>query len=98
MRFCKFYPNFDIESALQEEKLSFTFTHICFLIFVIQNLDISQDRCEQLNLKGEILDQDHSEPLEEILKRVQFNKINLEGTSLNDEVFLQRYINCFMYY
>ncbi|XP_029676053.1 uncharacterized protein LOC115243314 [Formica exsecta] len=51
----------------------------------IENLDISQDRCEQLNLKGEILDQDHSEPLEEILKRVQFNKINLEGTSLNDE-------------
>ncbi|XP_029178207.1 uncharacterized protein LOC114945991 [Nylanderia fulva] len=51
----------------------------------LKTLDISQDRCEELNLKGEVLDQDHSEPLEEILKRVQFNKINLEGTSLNDE-------------
>ncbi|XP_072767664.1 uncharacterized protein [Anoplolepis gracilipes] len=55
------------------------------VLIQLKNLDISQDRCEQLNLKGEILDQDHSEPLEEILKRVQFNKINLEGTSLNDE-------------
>ncbi|XP_067206037.1 serine-rich adhesin for platelets [Linepithema humile] len=51
----------------------------------LENLNISQDRCEELNLKGETLDQDHSEPLEEILKRVQFNKIDLEGTSLNDE-------------
>lgn len=92
MRFCKFYSNFDVESALQEEKFSFTFMHLCFFIFVKQNLDISQDRCEQLNLRGEILDQDHSEPLEEILKRVQFNKINLEGASLNDEVILQKYI------
>ncbi|EZA52880.1 Leucine-rich repeat-containing protein [Ooceraea biroi] len=51
----------------------------------LENLDLSEDRCEELDLKGETLDQDHSEPLEEILKRIQFNKINLEGTSLNDE-------------
>lgn len=37
-------------------------------------------------MKGEALDQDHTEPLEEILKRIQFNKINLEGSFLNDEV------------
>jgi len=43
---------------------------------------MSQDRCEELNLKEEVLDQDRIEPLEEILKRIQFNKINLERTSL----------------
>lgn len=72
--------------------MNYTFS----LFFVIQNLNLSQDRCEELNLKGETLDQDHSEPLEEILKRVQFNKIDFEGTSLNDEVFLQKM--CMDYY
>jgi len=65
----------------------------------MQNLNISEDRCEELNLKGEILDQDHSEPLEEILKRIQFNKIDLEATSLNDEVLsinnFSRYFLCY---
>ncbi|KAG5322514.1 PPR37 phosphatase, partial [Pseudoatta argentina] len=51
----------------------------------LENLDISHDRCEELNLRGEILNQNHIEPLEEILKRVQFNKIILEKTFLTDE-------------
>lgn len=59
---------------------------------------MSQDRCEELNLKGEILNQDNSEPLEEILKRVQFKKINLEGTSLSEEVFVRRTHDDYFFY
>ncbi|XP_011255630.1 uncharacterized protein LOC105250932 [Camponotus floridanus] len=79
---------------VNREDLIFSYKESCIrhntkplpnVLVQLENLDVSQDRCEQLNLKGEILDQDHSEPLEEILKRVQFNKINLEGASLNDE-------------
>lgn len=49
-------------------------------------MDTFELRNEELDLKGQILDINHAEPLEEIFKRVQFNKINLEATSLNDEV------------
>ena len=53
----------------------------------IQNLETFEIRCEELDLKGEILDINRAEPLEEIFKRVQFDKVNLEATSLDDEVF-----------
>jgi hypothetical protein len=76
-----FCPNFNICKRKYFNSFLYTFP------FVKQNLNISEDRCEELNLKGEILDRDHSEPLEEILKRIQFNKIDLEATSLNNEVF-----------
>lgn len=36
------------------------------------------------------MDQAHCEPLEEILKRVQFNRINVEGTSLSEEVLFPK--------
>lgn len=48
---------------------------------------MSEERNNEFNLKGVNLDLNHSETLEEILKRIQFNKIDLEATSLNDEVF-----------
>ncbi|KAF3425993.1 hypothetical protein E2986_11981 [Frieseomelitta varia] len=51
----------------------------------IINLETFEIRCEELNLKGEILDINRAEPLEEIFKRVQFDKVNLEATSLDDE-------------
>lgn len=55
--------------------------------FFKQNWDLSEERNNEFNLKGVNLDLNHSETLEEILKRIQFNKIDLEATSLNDEVF-----------
>lgn len=55
--------------------------------FFKQNWDLSEERNNEFNLKGINLDLNHSETLEEILKRIQFNKIDLEATSLNDEVF-----------
>lgn len=55
--------------------------------FLKQNWDLSEERNNEFNLKGVNLDLNHSETLEEILKRIQFNKIDLEATSLNDEVF-----------
>lgn len=39
-----------------------------------------------LSLKGELLTSASCEPLEEILKRIQLIKIDLESTSLDDEV------------
>lgn len=53
----------------------------------MQTLDISKARNEELNLKGQELNINHAETLEEIFKRVQFNKVDLEATSLNDEVY-----------
>lgn len=50
-------------------------------------MDISDDeRCPELSLKNECLDAPHCEPLEELLKRVQFEKIDVESSSLDDEV------------
>ncbi|PSN36949.1 hypothetical protein C0J52_15882 [Blattella germanica] len=51
----------------------------------LQKLDLDADRNECLNLKGELLCSIHCETLEEVLKRIQFKNINLEGTSLDDE-------------
>ncbi|KAK2578657.1 hypothetical protein KPH14_012146 [Odynerus spinipes] len=51
----------------------------------LESWDLSEERNNELNLKGINLDLNHSESLEEILKRIQFNKIDLEATSLNDE-------------
>nr|XP_050856467.1 uncharacterized protein LOC127066621 isoform X1 [Vespula vulgaris] len=51
----------------------------------LESWDLSEERNNEFNLKGVNLDLNHSETLEEILKRIQFNKIDLEATSLNDE-------------
>lgn len=51
----------------------------------LESWDLSEERINEFNLKGISLDLNHSEALEEILKRIQFNKIDLEATSLNDE-------------
>lgn len=57
-------------------------------MITMQNIDTFELRSEELDLKGQTLDINHAEPLEEIFKRVRFNKVNLEATSLDDEVFL----------
>ncbi|XP_046825169.1 uncharacterized protein LOC124426929 isoform X2 [Vespa crabro] len=51
----------------------------------LESWDLSEEYNNEFNLKGVNLDLNHSETLEEILKRIQFNKIDLEATSLNDE-------------
>lgn len=57
------------------------------VFFSLQKLEISDDeRCAEFCLKNESLNQYNCEPLEDILKRVQFEKIDLEATSLDDEV------------
>uniref|UniRef100_A0A1B6GJU9 Protein phosphatase 1 regulatory subunit 37 n=1 Tax=Cuerna arida TaxID=1464854 RepID=A0A1B6GJU9_9HEMI len=55
------------------------------IISQLQALDYEQDRNECLDLKGEILGPAACETLEEILKRIQFVTINLEGTNIDDE-------------
>ncbi|XP_043267553.1 uncharacterized protein [Venturia canescens] len=56
------------------------------LIAQLEKLDISDDdRCPELSLKNECLDPPRCEPLEELLKRVQFEKIDVESSSLDDE-------------
>ncbi|XP_076640320.1 uncharacterized protein LOC143351997 isoform X2 [Colletes latitarsis] len=55
------------------------------IISQLKTLDVSKRNSELLNLKGQTLDPDRCEPLEEIFKRVQFNKVDLEATSLDDE-------------
>lgn len=49
-------------------------------------MDCDQDRNECLDLKNEMLGPAACETLEEILKRVQFIAVNLEGTNIDDEV------------
>ncbi|XP_012280484.1 uncharacterized protein LOC105699773 isoform X2 [Orussus abietinus] len=51
----------------------------------LKKLDITDERHGELCLKGQHLGQNDCEPLEEIFKRIQFDKIDLEGTSLDDE-------------
>lgn len=50
---------------------------------------MTQERCDCLDLKldagGLSLDEKHCEPLEEIFKRLQFEKINLDSANLKDE-------------
>uniref|UniRef100_A0A1B6JTL2 Protein phosphatase 1 regulatory subunit 37 n=1 Tax=Homalodisca liturata TaxID=320908 RepID=A0A1B6JTL2_9HEMI len=55
------------------------------IISQLQALDYDQDRNECLDLKDEILGPAACETLEEILKRIQFVTINLEGTNIDDE-------------
>ncbi|KAG8266027.1 hypothetical protein J6590_080544 [Homalodisca vitripennis] len=55
------------------------------IISQLQTLDYDQDRNECLDLKDEILGPAACETLEEILKRIQFVTINLEGTNIDDE-------------
>jgi protein phosphatase 1 regulatory subunit 37 len=54
-------------------------------VLIAQTLDVDAVRNECLDLKGEVLSSVHCETLEEVLKRVQFKNINLEGTALDDE-------------
>ncbi|KAI4481560.1 hypothetical protein M0802_013939 [Mischocyttarus mexicanus] len=51
----------------------------------LENWDLSEERNNEFKLNGVYLDVNNSETLEEILKRIQFKKIDLEATSLNDE-------------
>lgn len=48
-------------------------------------MNITNDRIEELSLKNEELNKYHCEALEAILKRIQFIKIDLESSSLDDE-------------
>lgn len=61
---------------------------IAWLNYNLQILNFDAERNESLNLKGETLGAAECETLEEILKRVQFVTINLEGTGVDDEVSL----------
>ena len=60
------------------------FNHINCCGLQVLNFDV--ERNESLNLKGETLGAAECETLEEILKRVQFIVVNLEGTCIDDEV------------
>ncbi|XP_015191378.1 PREDICTED: serine-rich adhesin for platelets isoform X2 [Polistes dominula] len=51
----------------------------------LESWDLSEERNNEFNLNGINLDVNNSETLEEILKRIQFKKIDLGATSLNDE-------------
>ncbi|XP_014615078.1 PREDICTED: serine-rich adhesin for platelets isoform X1 [Polistes canadensis] len=51
----------------------------------LESWDLSEERNNEFKLNGINLDLNNSETLEEILKRIQFKKIDLEATSLNDE-------------
>lgn len=75
----------DVILAYKESCIKHNSDPLETVINQLKNLDTFELRNEELNLKGQILDINHAEPLEEIFKRVQFNKINLEATSLNDE-------------
>lgn len=55
---------------------------------IIRQLQMVKDftvRAESLNLQGEKLELKVVETLEEVFKRVQFNTIDVEGTSMDDE-------------
>lgn len=55
-----------------------------------QSLSTTELRNGELNLKGEMLDVNRAEPLEEVFKRIQFDKVDLQATFLDDEVGLPR--------
>ncbi|CAK9834568.1 Protein phosphatase 1 regulatory subunit 37 [Anthophora retusa] len=75
----------DLITAYKESCTKHNSDPLATVINQLENLDTSELRKEELNLKGETLDVNHAEPLEEIFKRIQFNKVDLEATSLNDE-------------
>ncbi|XP_063992639.1 uncharacterized protein LOC135170596 [Diachasmimorpha longicaudata] len=51
----------------------------------LEELDICNGRCDDFSLKDELLEKKHCEPLEELFKRIQFRKIDLEHSDLTDE-------------
>lgn len=51
----------------------------------LQSVTNFSERESELSLKGQRLDYKHVEALEEVFKRIQFNKIDLEGCSLDEE-------------
>ncbi|XP_015118892.1 uncharacterized protein LOC107042371 [Diachasma alloeum] len=51
----------------------------------LEELDICNGRCDDFSLKDESLEKKHCEPLEELFKRIQFRKIDLEHSGLTDE-------------
>ncbi|XP_034933703.1 protein phosphatase 1 regulatory subunit 37 [Chelonus insularis] len=55
------------------------------VIAQLEKLELINERCEELTLKNEQLSRNFCEPLEEVLKRLQFKKIDLESASLDDE-------------
>ncbi|CAL7941933.1 unnamed protein product [Xylocopa violacea] len=75
----------DLISAYKDSCLKHNSDPLETVINQLENLVTFELRGEELNLKGQPLDVNHAEPLEEIFKRIQFNKIDLEATSLNDE-------------
>ncbi|XP_033320438.1 uncharacterized protein LOC117217165 isoform X1 [Bombus bifarius] len=75
----------DVISSYKESCLKHNSDPLEIVINQLKNLDTLELRSEELDLKGQTLDINHAEPLEEIFKRVRFNKVNLEATSLDDE-------------
>ncbi|XP_076758303.1 uncharacterized protein LOC143427754 [Xylocopa sonorina] len=75
----------DLISAYKDSCLKHNSDPLETVINQLENLVTFELRGGELNLKGQTLDVNHAEPLEEIFKRIQFNKIDLENTSLNDE-------------
>ncbi|XP_054006910.1 uncharacterized protein LOC128891449 isoform X1 [Hylaeus anthracinus] len=75
----------DLISAYKASCIKHNTDPLEIVISQLETLDISKKNSELLNLKGQLLDSDHCEPLEEIFKRIQFNKVDLEATSLDDE-------------
>uniref|UniRef100_A0A0C9Q6R6 PPP1R37_0 protein n=1 Tax=Fopius arisanus TaxID=64838 RepID=A0A0C9Q6R6_9HYME len=51
----------------------------------LENLEIRNGRCEDFSLKEGVLEKKNCEPLEEVFKRLQFRKIDLEKSGLTDE-------------
>nr|XP_034190387.1 uncharacterized protein LOC117608843 isoform X1 [Osmia lignaria] len=75
----------DLILAYKESCIKHNAESLETVISQLETLDISKARNEELNLKGQKLNINHAETLEEIFKRVQFNKVDLEATFLNDE-------------
>ncbi|XP_076298241.1 uncharacterized protein LOC143217633 [Lasioglossum baleicum] len=75
----------DLISAYKESCIKHNTDPLEIVVSQLQTLDTSQKHCEELTLRGQTLDPNDCEALEEILKRIQFHKVDLEATSLNDE-------------
>ena len=56
--------------------------------FQLEVHDSDEGRIEKLDLSGEVLDSKQCEALEEIFRRLQFNRIDLESASLEEDVCL----------
>ncbi|XP_015428691.1 PREDICTED: uncharacterized protein LOC107185512 [Dufourea novaeangliae] len=75
----------DLISAYKDSCTKHNTDPLEVVISQLQSLDTSQKHSEQFNLRGQTLDPNDCEALEEILKRIQFDKVDLEATSLNDQ-------------